>query len=144
MGKTVKKVLILCTGNSCRSQMAEAMVNHYLGDKWQAFSAGVEPADKVSPYSVVVMKEMGIDISKNKPKPAEDFLSRDDLDLVITVCDHAKETCPVFPQSVQQIHIGFEDPGAYKDRPPEITLPKYREIRDKIKAELVDKLARMQ
>ncbi|MFC2170377.1 arsenate reductase ArsC [Calditrichota bacterium] len=135
-GKVRKKILILCTGNSCRSIMAEALINHHLHEKWTAYSAGVEPS-KVNPRAIEVMKEIGIDISNSRSKSVDEFLSRDDLDLVITVCDHARETCPIFPSNVKTIHQGFEDPATFTNEPDEIALPKFREIRDLIKKELV-------
>ena len=131
-----KKVLILCTGNSCRSIMAEALVNHSLNNKWCAYSAGVKPT-KVNERARQVMAEIGIDISAAGSKSVEEFLNRDDLDLIITVCDNARETCPVFPRPIKQVHIGFEDPAPYTDLPDSKALPKFREIRDKLKAELL-------
>jgi len=135
----MKKVLILCTGNSCRSIMAEALINEHLSGKWQAFSAGVEPS-QVNPRAIRVMSETGIDISGYSSKSANEFTGRDDLDLVITVCDHAKKNCPVFMNPVQQVHLGFEDPAPFTDEPDDIALPKFREIRDKIRKELVEYL----
>ncbi|MCB2199267.1 arsenate reductase ArsC [bacterium] len=132
-----KKVLILCTGNSCRSIMAEALINHDLADFWQAFSAGVEPS-KLNPRAVQVMAELGISLDGYESKGVEEFLQRDDLDLVVTVCDHARETCPVFPHPVEQVHVGFEDPAPFTDEPDSIALPKFREVRDKIKVELIE------
>ncbi|MDP8208485.1 MAG: arsenate reductase ArsC [Candidatus Electryonea clarkiae] len=131
-----KRVLILCTGNSCRSIIAEALINHRLGDKWIACSAGVEPS-KVNPRAIEVMSEIGIDISSSRSKSVDEFLIRDDLDLVITVCDHARETCPVFPSKVKQIHLGFEDPAPFTDEIDEIALPKFREVRDDIAERLI-------
>ena len=136
----MKKVLILCTGNSCRSIIAEALVNEHLADKWQAFSAGVEPS-RVNPRAIQVMSETGIDISGYTSKSVSEFIRRDDLDLVITVCDHAKETCPVFINPVEQVHLGFEDPAPFTDEPDDIALPKFREVRDKIKKELLEYLS---
>ncbi len=138
-----KNVLVLCTGNSCRSIMAEAFINHFLGEKWQAYSAGVEPS-KVNPRAIEVMGEAGIDISKLESKSVELFLDRDDLDLVVTVCDHAKETCPVFTGNVTQVHLGFEDPAPFTDEPDSIALPKFREVRDTIKQELLEYLEKLQ
>ncbi len=132
-----KQVLVLCTGNSCRSIMAEALINHDLGDKWEAYSAGVEPAGKVNPRALVVLAEIGLDISALRSKSVDEFLGRNDLDLVVTVCDHARETCPVFPGPVKQIHVSFEDPYRYTNAPDEIALTKYRETRDKIRNELL-------
>lgn len=127
----IKKVLILCTGNSCRSIMAEGLVNHYLGDKWKAFSAGVSPS-YVNPMAIKVLQELGIDTSEFRSKSVAEFLSRDDLDLVITVCDNAKETCPIFLKPVKQVHIGIEDPVFYTDAEPELALAKFRAVRDSI------------
>ena len=133
------KVLILCTGNSCRSIMAEAMVNEYLGDRWQAYSAGVKPL-KVNPRAIQVMAELGIDLSSSRSKSVEEFIEREDLDLVITVCDKARESCPVFSRTVEQIHMGFEDPAVHTDKPDEIALPEFRRIRDQIKNLVIDEL----
>jgi arsenate reductase (thioredoxin) len=110
----MKKVLILCTGNSCRSIMAEAMINHLLGDRFQAYSAGVEHS-RVNPFAIKILEEMGIETSGFRSKNVSEFLDSDDLDLVITVCDHAKESCPVFFKPVPQVHIGIEDPAPYTD-----------------------------
>jgi arsenate reductase (thioredoxin) len=138
-----KNVLVLCTGNSCRSIMAEALINHDLGDRWQAYSAGVEPAGKVNRHALRVLEELGLDTSNLRSKSVDEFLNRDDLDLVVTVCDHAHETCPIFPKPVQQIHVPFEDPHRYTHLPEEKALPKYRETRDKIRSELLPCLEQM-
>ena len=124
------KILVLCTGNTCRSQMAEGFLKAF--DNFiDVYSAGTKPEDKVNPYALKVMQEMGIDISKNKPEPIEKFLD-EPFDYVITVCDGAKEICPVFTGKVKnQIHIGFEDPAAAKGTEDEV-LPVYRRIRDEI------------
>ena len=124
------KILVLCTGNTCRSQMAEGFLKAF--DNFiDVYSAGTKPEDKVNPYALKVMQEMGIDISKNKPESIEKFLD-EPFDYVITVCDGAKEICPVFTGKVKnQIHIGFEDPAAAKGTEDEV-LPVYRRIRDEI------------
>ena len=132
-----KKVLILCTGNSCRSIMAEALINHDLSDQWQAFSAGVEPS-KLNLRAEQVMAELGISLEGYSSKGVEEFLQREDLDLVVTVCDHARETCPVFPHPVEQVHVGFEDPAPFTDEPDTVALPKFREVRDNIRQELIE------
>lgn len=111
----MKKVLVLCTGNSCRSIIAEALINHFLSDKYIAYSAGVEPS-VVNPWAVRVLSELGIDTSGYYSKSVEQFIESDDLDLVITVCDHAKESCPVFLKPVPQVHLGIEDPAPYTDQ----------------------------
>ncbi|MCK9329304.1 MAG: arsenate reductase ArsC [Candidatus Cloacimonetes bacterium] len=133
----MKKVLILCTGNSCRSIMAEALINAYLRDNWQAFSAGVSPS-KVNPRAITIMQEIGIDINSYRSKSVSEFLQRDDIDLVVTVCDNAKETCPVFLKPVKTIHIGFEDPADYNNEPDEIALPIFRKVRNQIKIKLFE------
>lgn len=133
----MKKVLVLCTGNSCRSIMAEALINHDLGEEWQAYSAGVEPAGKVNPRARAVLEEIGLDTSALRSKSVDEFLGRTDLDLVVTVCDHAHESCPVFPGRGEQIHVPFEDPYRYTNYPDDIALPKYRETRDRIRNELL-------
>ncbi|GEM_PF-148871 len=132
-GETMrKKVLILCTGNSCRSIMAEALINHLLCDKWEAYSAGVNPSS-VNPRAISVLKEIGIDISSYHSKSVSEFLPRTDLDLVITVCDHAHETCPVFLKPVPQEHISITDPAPWTNEPDETALPMFRETLQQIK-----------
>jgi len=112
----MKNVLILCTGNSCRSIIAEAMINHYLADKYTACSAGVNPST-VNPLALQVIGELGIETQGFRSKSVAEFLDRDDLDLVITVCDHAKESCPFFLKPVQQVHLGITDPAPYSADP---------------------------
>ncbi len=131
-----KKILILCTANSCRSQMAEGIVNHLLSDKWEAFSAGVAPSI-VNSHAIQALSEIGIDISHHRSKSVEEFLHRNDLDLVVTVCDNARETCPVFLNPVEQIHLGFTDPASYAAETDDIALPKFRRLRDDIKNRLI-------
>ena len=129
----MKKVLILCTGNSCRSQMAEGILSA-MDANLQVFSAGTKPEREVNPFAIVVMKEIGVDISHKTAKSVDLYL-KDSFDFVITVCDNAKETCPVFFGTVgENFHIGFEDPAAAHGSEEEI-LNKYREIRDEIKEE---------
>jgi arsenate reductase len=133
-----KRVLFLCTGNSCRSQMAEGLVNHTLGDEWKAYSAGTNPAGFVHPLAVQVMSELDIDISRQRSKSADEFREKD-FDRVVTVCDDAAETCPVWLGGGQQVHIGFEDPakatGSDADR-----LAVFRRVRDEIRQRLFDYL----
>lgn len=128
------KILILCTGNSCRSQMAEGYLKTIRND-FEVFSAGTKPADVVNPYAVKVMKEIGIDISQNYPKLVDDFSDKE-FDYVITVCDHAKEVCPVFTGQVgKRVHIGFDDPADAIGTDEEI-IPVYRRVRDEIRRDL--------
>jgi arsenate reductase len=124
------KILILCTGNSCRSQMAEGFLNSF-DNNLEVYSAGTKPEKDVNPNSIKVMRELDIDLSNNKPKSIETFLN-DEFDYVITVCDNAKESCPVFLGKVKNhTHIGFEDPADAAGTPEEI-LNEYRRIRDLI------------
>ena len=131
-----KKILILCTGNSCRSQMAEGFLKSF--DKnLEVFSAGTKPANQVHPKAVIVMKELGIDLSQNYPKKVGQFLN-ETFDYVITVCDNAKESCPIFLGKVNnQLHIGFEDPADAVGSEEEI-LNEFRRIRDEIKTDFYD------
>ncbi|HDP68601.1 MAG TPA: arsenate reductase ArsC [Candidatus Marinimicrobia bacterium] len=125
------KILILCTGNSCRSQMAEAFLKKIDPDL-DVFSAGTEPAERVNPYAVKVMAEIGIDISRNQTNHVDEYLNAN-FDYVITVCDHARETCPVFFGKVKhRLHIGFDDPAEATGTEEEI-LAVFRNVRDKIK-----------
>jgi len=126
-----KRILVLCTGNSCRSQMAEGFLKSF-DNNVEVYSAGTKPADKVNPNAVKVMKEVGIDLSNNYPKMVDQFLN-EPFDYVITVCDNAKETCPVFIGKVgKQLHIGFEDPADATGTEEEI-LSVFRKVRDEIK-----------
>ena len=125
------KILIICTGNSCRSQMAEGFLKSF-DDKLEVFSAGTNPSSKVHPKAVQVMNELGIDLSNNKTKSVDDFLDQE-FDYVITVCDGAKESCPVFTGKVKhRQHIGFEDPAEVTGT-EEFILSEFRRIRDEIK-----------
>lgn len=125
------KLLILCTGNSCRSQMAEGFFKSF-DAKLEVYSAGTAPSDRVHPKAVVVMEELGIDISANKPKQVDGFLD-EEFDYVITVCGHALENCPVFTGSVKhRVHIGFDDPAEATGTEEEI-YSEFRRIRDEIK-----------
>ncbi len=124
------KILILCTGNTCRSQMAEGFLKS-LDSKLEVFSAGVSPEKSVNPNAVQAMKEIGIDISDNVPHDVEMYRDMS-FDFVITVCDHAKETCPNFSGKVnEKLHIGFEDPAKFVGTEEE-TIDKFREVRDLI------------
>jgi len=125
------KILIICTGNSCRSQMAEAFLQSF-DSNVIIFSAGTKPEDKVDDMAIAVMQELGIDISQKIPKSVEKYIN-EYWDYVITVCDNAKETCPVFLGDVRhRIHIGFEDPSNIQGS-DEYRLNEYRRIRDEIK-----------
>lgn len=125
------KILILCTGNSCRSQMAEAFLKSF-DDKLEVHSAGTDPSRFVHPIAIKVMQEVGIDISENTPKSVDVFLN-ESFDYVITVCGGAKESCPAFMGSVKnKLHIGFDDPAEAVGTEEEV-LAEFRRIRDEIK-----------
>jgi len=126
-----QRVLILCTGNSARSQMAEGLLRHDAGDRFEACSAGVEPAVRVRPEAIAAMREIGIDISGHRPKHVNDFAGQR-FDYVLTVCDHAHETCPVFPGGTQVIHHSFRDPAAFHGTEEE-QLELFRTVRDQIR-----------
>jgi arsenate reductase len=135
-----RRVLILCTGNSCRSQMAEGWINHELGEAWEAASAGTRPADRVHPLAVAVMAEAGVDISGGWPKLVDAMLG-EPWDLVVTVCDSAKESCPVFPRPVETVHISFPDPAAASGSEDEI-MAVFRAVRDDIHTRLLPEVRR--
>jgi arsenate reductase (thioredoxin) len=128
------KVLFLCTGNSCRSQMAEGWARHLKSDSIEAYSAGVEPHG-MNKKAVRVMKEAGVDISTQSSKHV-DSLAHVPLDYVVTVCGHAHETCPLFPGKTKVVHVGFEDPPALEKnaKSEEEALNHYRRVRDEIRA----------
>ncbi len=105
-----QRVLILCTGNSCRSQMAEGWIEHQLGKIWEARSAGTDPSGGVHPLAVKVMAEVGVDISSGVPEHVDIYLAQA-WDLVITVCDSAQKNCPMFPSPVETLHVSFPDPA---------------------------------
>jgi arsenate reductase (thioredoxin) len=129
----MKKILILCTGNTCRSQMAEGFLKSF-DNELEVFSAGVKPEERVNPKAVKVMSELGIDISGGKPQDVNEFIN-DHFDYVITVCDNAKETCPVFLGNVkEQLHIGFEDPADATGSEEEVRAV-FRKVRDEIERE---------
>lgn len=128
-----QKVLFLCTGNSARSQMAEGLLRHLAAERFEVSSAGTAPAG-VNPLTIRAMAEAGIDISSHSSKHVRDFLGAD-LALVITVCDSARESCPVFPGSVRRLHWTFEDPAAATGSEEE-RLAVFRRVRDQIRARL--------
>jgi len=130
------RILILCTGNSCRSQMAEGFLKSY-DKKLEVFSAGTKPSKQTHPKAIQVMSEIGIDISKGFPQNVDEFIDLD-FDFVITVCDNAKEICPIFHGKVkEQLHIGFDDPvdalGTEEEK-----LKVYRRVRDEINRDFTD------
>lgn len=127
-GERKRRVLFLCTGNSARSQMAEAWVNARWGDRWEACSAGTRPAGYVHPMAVEVMQEVGISMEGARSKAVEDFLGQA-FDLVVTVCDQAAEACPVWPGQARRVHLGFPDPAAVQGSDRAIRMA-FRRVRD--------------
>lgn len=123
-----QRVLILCTGNSARSQMAEGWLKAKSGDRFEVYSAGSRPSGYVHHGAIQVMREIGIDLSGHHSKAMHDFLGQS-FDYILTVCDSAAEECPVFPGGGQRIHHGFPDPAA---APPEHQLAVFRQVRDDI------------
>ncbi len=131
-----KRILILCTGNSCRSQMTEGFLKSF-NPELEVYSAGTKPSSYVHPKAIQVMKEVGIDLSRNYPKHSDQFIN-DSFDYVITVCGNAKESCPIFIGKVgKQLHIGFEDPAEATGNEEEV-LTVFRKIRDQIKNDFYD------
>ena len=125
-----KKVLFICTHNSARSQMAEGLFRGLHGNLYEAYSAGTEPSN-INPYAVRVMAEIGIDISMQHSKSIENFRGME-FDYVVTVCDHAKETCPFFPNAEKYLHKGFRDPSSFEGSEKE-KMKFFRSIRNEIK-----------
>ena len=128
----MKKILFLCTGNSCRSQMAEAIVNARLGDAWQAFSAGTKPTGFVHPKAIQALEEIGIH-HEGRSKLADEYKSVD-FDLVVTVCDSAAEECPIWLGKGKRVHHSFPDPAASDD------MGDFRRVRDEIETTMTDLL----
>lgn len=133
-----KKILFLCTGNSCRSQMAEGMLRRLAGNRCEVFSAGINPT-KVNPYAIEAMREIGIDISTHSSKSADEFKDAR-FDFVITVCDNARESCPIFPGS-KMLHWNLEDPADAKGNHDEI-MTEFRKTRDLIEKEVHNFIAK--
>lgn len=131
-------VLILCTGNSARSQMAEGLLRHEGGDRYEVFSAGTRPS-QVRPEAIDVLAEVGIDISGQRSKSVDEFIGQP-LDLVITVCDNAKEACPVFPGRTRRLHWPFEDPAGTEGSEDERKAA-FRRVRDQIRKRIQTFLA---
>jgi len=128
---TKPTVLILCTGNSCRSHLAEGVLRHAAGDLFEVYSAGSNPAGYVHPKAIAVMKEIGIDITGHTSKHMNQFLNQK-IDTVITVCGKADQACPMFPGQVNRYHWGFDDPAHATGTEEEI-LEVFRRVRDQIK-----------
>ena len=129
-------VLFLCTGNSARSQMAEALLRKHGGGRFEVHSAGLEPS-VINPYAVKVLHEAGIDTSGQYSKSLETYIGRKNFDFLITVCSNADEKCPVFPGMGNRLHWSFEDPAAFVGSDEEKT-QKFREIRDQIERRIIN------
>jgi arsenate reductase len=125
-----KRFLILCTGNSARSQMAEGLLRHDAGDRFEVESAGTRPS-AVRPEAITAMAEIGIDISRQRSKHADEFTGQH-FDYVLTVCDHAREVCPIFPDGTTTLHHSFDDPAAAAGSEEE-RLAVFRRVRDEIR-----------
>lgn len=125
----LKTVLVLCTGNSCRSQMGEAILNHELAGLVRGISAGTQPQPKVADGAIEALKLAGLPTDGLYPKTVDEVMDQD-IDLVVSVCDNAKETCPIFPRPVKRIHVGFHDPHGEP-------LDSFVAVRDDIRARLV-------
>jgi arsenate reductase len=125
-----KRILILCTGNSARSQMAEGLLRHDAGNRFEVFSAGTKPSH-VRPEAIAVMHEIGIEISGHRSKSVDEFAGQD-FDFVVTVCDHARESCPVFPGKTVAVHHNFEDPAAVQGSEEE-RIEAFRRVRDELR-----------
>lgn len=133
-GQEKKKVLFLCTGNSCRSQMAEAWLRSLGGDSFEVYSAGLDPHG-VNPYTIKVMEEAGVDMSDHRSKDLDEYMGKMDFDYLITVCGNADERCPFFPGMGTRLHWPFEDPAAFMG-PEAEKLAAFREIREQIKTKI--------
>jgi arsenate reductase len=130
----MKRVLVLCTGNSARSQLAEALINARRGDHWQAVSAGTQPAARVNPYALRALAEIGIQTEGSRPKHISEFTGQP-FDLVITVCDDAAENCPMWFGQGERMHVRFPDPAKVEGTDNEI-LQAFRDVRDAIPARI--------
>jgi arsenate reductase len=126
----MKKVLVICTGNSCRSIMAEGIINHYLKGEWEAYSAGTHPS-YVHPYAKKALEEMGITTDSLRSKSISEFWHMEDLDLIITVCDHAQANCPAFYMNIPRLHIPLNDPVRFVPGDDDV-MAGFREVREDI------------
>lgn len=133
-----KRLLVLCTGNSARSQMGEGLFRHAGGDGWEVFSAGTNPT-QVRPEAIAVMREIGIDIGGHRSKSVDEFAGRQ-FDYIVTVCDSARDKCPVFPGAAKHMHWGLEDPAAVEGS-EDVRLQAFRRIRDELRERVKSFLA---
>jgi arsenate reductase len=130
------KVLFLCTGNTARSQMAEAFLKKHAGERFEVYSAGLEPG-VLNPYTVRVMEEKGTDMSGHHAKDLDQFLGKVQFDYAITVCDRAQQKCPIFPGATTRLFWPFEDPAPYSAGDEATALARFREVRDQIERRIV-------
>jgi arsenate reductase len=134
-------ILVLCTGNSCRSQIAEGLLRHYASDRFNAYSAGTDPKQAVHPLAVQTMAEIGIDIGQQYPKDVTEYLGKMAVRYLIIVCDNANESCPrTFPGMMNRLFWPFDDAAHFVGTPEE-TLNEFRRVRDEIRQKIVDWLA---
>ena len=133
-----QSVLILCTGNSARSQMAEGLLRHMAGDRFEVASAGTKPS-MVRPEAIAAMRELGVDLSGHRSKSVDEF-SGVPFDYVITVCDNAKESCPIFPAGTKRMHWPFQDPPG-PEASEELRMRAFRKVRDEMRARFANELA---
>lgn len=131
----MKKILFLCTGNSCRSQIAEGIANHFGKNKIEAYSAGLNPSS-VNPYAIKVMEEIGIDITKQRSKGIEEFYGKN-FDYIITLCERARQNCPFFPGKAERLHWDIKDPATATGTHDEI-MQEFRRCRDIIKQKVIE------
>lgn len=137
---TIKpKVLFLCTGNTARSQMAEAFLRQYAGDRFEVYSAGLEPGT-INPLTIQVMEEIGIDMRAHRSKSLTEYMGKVHFGYMITVCDRAEQKCPIFPGMGIRLHWPFEDPAAFSGSGEE-RLAKFRQVRDQIESQVKEWIA---
>ncbi|MFN0017031.1 MAG: arsenate reductase ArsC [Pirellulaceae bacterium] len=135
--KDQPNILVLCTGNSCRSQIAEGYLKHFAGDRFNVHSAGTEPKDEVHPLAVKVMAEDGIDISRQHPKHLKEFLGQMPVRYLVIVCGGANENCPrIWPGMLERLYWPFDDPAAFAGTPDEV-FSEFRRVRNEIKQEIL-------
>lgn len=140
---TRDRILVLCTGNSCRSQMAEGYLRSMAGDRFDVHSAGMEPRPEVHPLAVETMREDGVDVSSQRPKPLTNYLGRASFRYVIVVCDRADRDCPhLFPGALERLYWPFDDPAAFEGSEDEVE-GEFRRVRDQIRERIASWLERV-
>jgi arsenate reductase len=141
MNQRLPKVLFLCTHNSARSQMAEAFLRKFAGDRFDIYSAGLEPGE-INPYTTRVMEEVGLNLEGHRSKGLAEFLGKEHFSYLVTVCDRAEQQCPVFPGMGTRLHWSFEDPSAIIGGEDEI-LAKFRQVRDEIRDKVSEWISKL-